>query len=151
MGSNDLCPALGLKPGCDANYSLVANKWVDGTVKGQLQDGFGRDSNGQQLGGIHASIDCLVMVDIQVGIYTFGVAWVSGVVTRSSSPSFNEGDGVITAAVERGTSSQDLFQDLGTFTYPLSAFPAGTTCVDMPNLQVFLNTSFIGQVTMWSR
>jgi hypothetical protein len=151
VGSNDLCAPLGARPGCDANFSLVASKWSDGRVRGQWQDGFGKDSNGRQLGGIHASIDCLEMIEIQIGIYTFEVAWVSGVVTRSTNPDFTVGDGVITAAVERGTSTQDLFQDLGTFTYPLAAFPAGTTCADMPDLQVFLLTAFIGQVTMWSR
>lgn len=151
VGSNDLCPALGFKPGCDANFSLVANKYADGTVRGQWQDGFGKDTDGSQLGGMHAAIDCLEIIDYPVGIYVFQVAWVSGVVTMSSNPSFTAGEGVITLAVERGTSSNDLFQDLASYTVPLRFFPAGTTCADMPNLPVFLNNAFIGQVDMWSR
>lgn len=149
VGSNDLCPALGLAPGCDANFSLVANRWADGTVRGQWQDGFGKGSNGEQLGGVHVSIDCLEIIELPIGIYTFTVAWVSGIVTKSSSPSFSVGEGVITLAVDRGTSANDLFEDLGSLTLPLSSFPAGTTCADMPDLPVFLGVSFTGQVDIW--
>lgn len=151
VGSNDVCPALGLSPGCDANFSLVANKWADGTVRGQWQDGFGKDADGEQLGGIHVSIDCLEVMELNIGIYTFMVAWVSGVITHSSNPSFVVGEGAITGAVDRGTSANDLFEDLGTFSIPLSAFPPGTTCADRPDLPVFLGVSFTGQVDIWSR
>ena len=151
VGSNDLCPALGQPPGCDANFSLVANKWADGTVRGQWQDRFGKDSNGGPLGGIHVSIDCLEIEEVTIGIHTFPVAWVSGVVTASSSPQFAAGDGAITAAVDRGTSANDLFEDLTTLSFPLSAFPAGTTCASKPNLPVFLAVAFIGQVDIWFR
>lgn len=149
VGSNDVCDGLGLAPGCDANFSLVANKWSDGTVTGQWQDGFGKDAEGNQLGGIHVAIDCLEAVYYPIGIYTFKVAWVSGVVTQSTNPDFTVGEGVITAAVDRGTSANDLFEDLGTFSYPLRFFPEGTTCASQPQLQVFLNTSFTGQVRIW--
>jgi hypothetical protein len=149
VGSNDICDALGLGPGCDANFSLVANKWADGSVRGQWQDGYGKDGDGNQLGGIHVSIDCLEAVPYAIGIYVFKVAWVSGVVTKSTSPFFTVGEGVITAAVDRGTSANDLFEDLGTFSYPLSLFPPGTTCADRPELQVFLNTAYTGQVKIW--
>jgi len=151
VGSNDLCAALGQSPGCDANFSLTANKWADGTVRGQWQDGFGKDSNGEQLGGVHASVDCLDVTELQIGIYTFTVAWVSGVVTQSSSPAFNVGDGVITGVVDRGTSTNDLFEDLISFTTPLSALPPGTTCASRPNLPVFLGVPFTGQVNIWFR
>jgi hypothetical protein len=149
VGSNDICDALGLAPGCDANFSLVANKWSDGSVTGQWQDGFGKDGNGNQLGGIHVAIDCLEAVSYPIGIYVFKVAWVSGVVTKSTSPDFAVGEGVVTAAVDRGTSANDLFEDLGTFTYPLRLFPPGTTCEDQPDLAVFLNTAYTGQVRIW--
>lgn len=149
VGSNDVCDGLGLAPGCDANFSLVANKWSDGSVTGQWQDGFGKDGDGSQLGGIHVAIDCLEAVPFAVGIYEFKVAWVSGVVTQSTNPNFTVGEGVITGAVDRGTSARDLFEDLGTFSYPLRFFPEGTTCASQPDLQVFLNTSFTGQVRIW--
>jgi hypothetical protein len=152
VGSNDICPGLGLPPGCDANFSLVANKWADGTVRGQWHDEFGKDENGEQLGGVHASIDCLEVSDFAVGIYSWPIAWVSGVVTRSSNPFYSVGDGVITLALDRGTSASDPFEDLLSFTVPLSAFPEGTTCTDMPELPVgALNTPFNGQVKIWSK
>mgnify|MGYP001829162399 CR=1 FL=1 len=151
VGSNDLCLALGQKPGCDANFSLVANKWADGTVRGQWQDGFGKDANGEQLGGVHVAIDCLRAEELVVGSWTWSVAWVSGVVTKSSSPHYSVGEGVITAAVDRGSSAKDTFEDLASFTIPLSAFPAGTTCMDGPQLPVFLGVPFTGQVKVWYR
>ncbi|MEJ2206886.1 MAG: hypothetical protein P8170_22590 [Gemmatimonadota bacterium] len=151
IGSNDLCRAMGQKPGCDANFSLVANKWADGTVKGQWQDGFGKDENGEQLGGVHVSIDCLRVEDYNIGIYSWPIAWVSGVVTRSSSPHYGVGDGVITLALDRGSSANDPFEDLASLTVPLSGFPAGTTCMDGPDLPVFLNVPFTGQVKIWYR
>lgn len=74
VGSNDLCLALGLKPGCDANFSLVANKYADGTVQGQWEDEFGKDENGNQLGGVHVSVNCLVAEAYVVGTHSWPIA-----------------------------------------------------------------------------
>lgn len=151
VGSNDLCPALGQPPGCDANLSLVANKWADGTVRGQWHDEFGRDADGAQLGGVHVSIDCLEIVTISIGTFTFDVAWVSGPITRSSSPGFVVGEIAVTGVVDRGTSANDTFEDLASFMFPADDVAPGTTCADMPDLPVFLGVPFTGQVKIWSR
>lgn len=147
VGSNDICDGLGLDPGCDANFSLVAHKWSDGSVTGQWQDGFGKDGEGNQLGGIHVAIDCLEVESIEVVGIHFPVAWVSGVVTKSTNPAYTVGDGVITAAVDRGTSEDDPFEDLLSFSIPLG--DSGITCANQPTLPVFLNATFNGQVQIW--
>lgn len=54
VGGPDLCVGFGLKPGCDANFSLAAIQRADGSVSGQLTDQFGGG-----VGGYHAVIDCL--------------------------------------------------------------------------------------------
>jgi hypothetical protein len=60
----------------DANFSLVAIQYGDGSVKGQWTDQFG-----QGQGGIHVAINCLFVQGNQ--------AWVSGFVT---SGTFNGAD-----------------------------------------------------------
>ena len=40
VGGADVCEALGLPTGCDANFSLTATMKADGSVKGQWQDTF---------------------------------------------------------------------------------------------------------------
>lgn len=149
VGSNDLCLAEGLKPGCDANFSLVADKYSNGTVQGQWEDEFGKDANGNQLGGVHVAINCLVAEPFTVGTYTWPIAWVSGVVTQTTSPDFTVGEGVITVALDRSHNTQsDRFQDLTSFTIPMSAIGV-TSCQDRPYLPVYLNKPFTGQVTIW--
>lgn len=75
-GSPDLCAAIGAKPGCDANYSLVAQRRADGSVTGEYHDqftpfpGFGGTA-------IHIAVNCLNVIGNQ--------AWISGVVTQSHS------------------------------------------------------------------
>lgn len=61
-------------PGSDANFSLVALERADGTVTGQIQDAWYRNS------GFHATLDCLSVDGND--------AWVSGTVTRSVNPNF---------------------------------------------------------------
>ena len=68
---------LGLKPGCDANYSIVVNKFANGVVRGILQDVFGDGSS------VHAKIDCLKITTDVNGVKT---AVVSGIVTTSHFP-----------------------------------------------------------------
>lgn len=52
-------------PGFDANWSLVAMQFADGSVQGHLTDAFGHGN-----GGVHVVIDCLEVEGNQ--------AWVSG-------------------------------------------------------------------------
>ena len=87
VGGNDACEAFGLPPGCDGNFSLVANKRADGTVTGQWNDTFNGGGN-----GIHVTIDCLKVED--------NWAIVSGI---------NNDDGLryTTILVDNGTSNND--------------------------------------------
>jgi hypothetical protein len=55
----------------DANFSLVAIQYGDGSVKGQWSDQFG-----QGQGGIHVAINCLFVQGNQ--------AWVSGFITSGT-------------------------------------------------------------------
>jgi len=41
VGGADVCVGLGLSPGCDANFSLIALEHADGSVSGNAQDSFG--------------------------------------------------------------------------------------------------------------
>ena len=67
-GGPDACEALGFPhPGCNGNFSLVANMYADGSVSGQYTDQFGHGD-----GGFHAEIDCLSILG--------NTAWVSGVI-----------------------------------------------------------------------
>ena len=69
VGTPDACVALGFEhPGCDANFSPVANQDADGDVSGQYSDRF---ANGD---GFHAVVDCLVVIGND--------AWMSGVITQ---------------------------------------------------------------------
>lgn len=78
-GGPDICEAFGLRPGCDANFSLVAQKRADGTVTGQYTD---RWPHGN---GFHATIDCLVVVG--------NTAWLGGEITQGR---YTDPNGVIT-------------------------------------------------------
>jgi hypothetical protein len=63
-GTPDQCVALGYWPGCDANWSLVALQFDDGTVTGQFTDRWA----GAQ--GVQGEVTCLVVDGNE--------AWVSG-------------------------------------------------------------------------
>lgn len=150
VGTNDLCLQLQLPNGCDANFSLVANKRADGTVTGQWEDEFGKDPTGVQLGGVHVAIDCLEVGEYVAGIYSWPIAWVSGVITQSTSPVYSVGEGVVTVALDRGTSAQDAFDDLVGFTTPLS-YAGATSCEDRPDVSVPYGFRLSGQVDIWSK
>jgi hypothetical protein len=82
-----------LKPGDDANDSMIAIQYADGSVSGQWIDQFGHGN-----GGVHVAINCLEVVGNQ--------AWISGIVTQSPV----EEDIGLTAAtrvVDNGTSAND--------------------------------------------
>jgi hypothetical protein len=93
-GGPDACEALGLKPGCDGNFSLVATEYADGSVKGQYTDRF---ANGN---GFHAVIDCVSVVGNE--------AWVSGVIISGSFDGFDlTGLPVAARLADNGTSAND--------------------------------------------
>jgi hypothetical protein len=41
VGGPDACAAFGLSPGCDANFTLTAIEYADGSVSGQFTDQWG--------------------------------------------------------------------------------------------------------------
>jgi len=91
VGGNDLDEA----ENTDANFSLIAIEYGDGSVSGQWTDQFG-----QQEGGFHAEINCLHVVGNQ--------AWVSGVITSGSVPGFDfTGLPVAARVSDNGTSAND--------------------------------------------
>jgi hypothetical protein len=96
-GGPDACEATGgAHPGCDGNFSLVANLSADGTVSGQYIDRFAKSY------GFHAVINCVSISGID--------AWVSGVITEGTLPDGTDLTGWPVAARVRdnGTSANDL-------------------------------------------
>ena len=124
-GTNDACAAFGEKPGCDKSFSLTANMFADGSVKGQWVDGFGGDS-----GGIHVSIDCMEV---------FGnAAIVGGVITKvkKGTPAlYQVGDRATTAVVDNGTSKNDPADQIS-FSFAGDFCDAGFTPNNFPLLDV---------------
>jgi hypothetical protein len=95
LGGADICEALGLPTGCDANFSLVANMKADGSVTGQWQDTFAGGGE-----GIHVAIDCINIIG--------NGAIVGGVITHGTSGGVDvSGQYAITAVVDNGTSAND--------------------------------------------
>ena len=98
VGGADICEALGLPTGCDANFAFVAIEKADGSVSGQWQDTFifDRDDPGLIRGvPVHVTIDCLNVDGNE--------AWVSGVVTGGPFT----GIPAITRVADNGTSAND--------------------------------------------
>lgn len=113
LGSADVCEALGLPTGCDANFSLVANEYADGSVSGQWHDQFAEGS------GIHVAVDCLAVSGNQAvigGVITNATGFVDGF----------EGTRAVTSVQDNGTSSNDAADRLS-----FSFFPAEANCADI--------------------
>ena len=96
MGGNDICEAwLGLNPGCDGNYSLIAIEKADGTIMGQWHDTWAGGGN-----GIHVEIDCMNVEG--------NSAIVGGYVKHGSYDGFDlTGWYFVTKVVDNGTSQHD--------------------------------------------
>ncbi len=95
LGGADICEALGLPTGCDANFSLVANMKADGSVSGQWQDTFAGGGE-----GIHVAVDCMNVVE--------NWAVIGGVITHGTAGGVDvSGQYAITVVVDNGTSSND--------------------------------------------
>lgn len=69
VGGPDACEAWGLAPGCDANLSLRAFEYADGTVSGHYSDQFGHG-----FGGFQADVTCLEVDG--------NSAWIGAVITH---------------------------------------------------------------------
>lgn len=118
VGGPDACAGWGLKPGCDANFSLVAIQRADGSVSGQLIDQFGGG-----VGGYHAVIDCLSV--------TGNEAWVSGVITHGTWGDLDvTGWPVVVRVRDNGTSAKDPPDQI-------SIPDIAPTCDQHPDLQLY--------------
>lgn len=106
VGGPDVCssPQMGLKPGCDANFSLIATLWADGSATGQWTDQYGPAD------GLHAVVDCVKVQEIPERFPVALEAWVGGVVTR---PANQAGHRIITRMRDNGTSANDRPDALG--------------------------------------
>jgi hypothetical protein len=93
-GSPDICSAVGDKPGCDANFSLIALQYANGSVTGQWVD---RTSHVNGGGGVHVAVNCLNVIGNR--------AYVSGVITQGNSDQI--GQLALTKVVDNGRSTKD--------------------------------------------
>jgi hypothetical protein len=120
-GGPDACIAFGFEhPGCDANFSLVANQYADGSVSGQYTDRF---ANGN---GFHAVVDCLVVSGDD--------AWISGVITQGRIDGIDlAGLEVLTRVRDNGTSANDP-PDQISFSFIDFELP---DCTEQPDLPLF--------------
>ncbi len=133
LGGADICEALGLPTGCDANFSLVAVEKADGSVKGQWQDTFAGG-----LEGIHVAVDCVNVVA--------NAAVIGGVITHGFAGGVDvTGQRALTAVVDNGTSANDAPDQL-TFSF----FPTGAqSCLDVDLAMVTFFNLARGQVKVW--
>lgn len=133
-GGPDACLAIGFPhPGCDGNYSLVANEYADGSVKGQYVDRFAQGN------GFSAVIDCLSVVGDD--------AWVSGVITSGSGFARDwTGLRVSTRVRDNGTSANDPADQIGASTID-GINGAATRCTEHATDDRFFDTPQ-GQVTV---
>jgi len=113
----------------DANFSLHANQYADGSVKGEWTDQFGQGD-----GGIHVQINCLLVQGNE--------AWVSGTITSGTVAGVDvTGLPVVTRVQDNGKSANDP-PDQISFSFVGNATP----CTAAPNLP--LNPMTHGQVTV---
>ena len=93
VGGPDACVGIGLKPGCDANFSLLALQGADGSATGKWVDSYSHVFGGN---GPHVAVNCLLVVGNE--------AWVSGVLTE---PKEFAGLLLITRVRDNGTTAND--------------------------------------------
>jgi hypothetical protein len=115
IGGPDVCTGFGAQPGCDANFSLVANQYADGSVSGQWVDRFSQNFGG---GGATVKVTCVAVEG--------SFAWVGGVVT---SPASNAGTPAILRARDLGNSANDP-PDRFLPLYDPAFFGLSTNCLD---------------------
>jgi len=121
VGGADACAAFNLPPGCDGNWSLVANMKDDGSVTGQWQDTFAGGGE-----GIHVAIDCMnINVDENWAI-------VGGVITHGTAGGEDvSGQYAITAVRDNGTSANDPDDQISFSYFPAMAFFGTEDCSEL--------------------
>ena len=131
LGGADICEAIGLPTGCDANFSLTANEKADGSVSGQWQDTFAGGGE-----GIHVAIDCMNVVGngaVLGGVITHGTAFGVDV----------SGQRALTAVMDNGTSNNDPADQMS-----FSIFPNNLDCSVLVPAAFPLFNLTNGQVTV---
>jgi hypothetical protein len=120
----------------DKNFSLIALEHGDGSVTGQWTDMFGKDPDGNPLGGVHIEVDCLSVVGNQ--------ATIGGVITNGTSAGVDvTGQRALTRVWDFGNSANDA-PDAISFSF----FPTGNlTCTQQLNFFTLLVMTD-GQVTV---
>lgn len=137
VGGPDQCSSLGLKPGCDGSFSLVAMQWEDGSVTGEFTDSYGGP------GALHATVDCLLVQVIPER--TTLEAWVGGVMTH---PKEAAGHRVITRMRDNGTSKNDPRPDaISRGIVDPERENVSSNCQDKPDMG--FAQALQGQVTIW--
>ena len=127
VGGNDQDATLNT----DANFSLTAIRYGDGSVGGEWSDQFG-----QAQGGVHVDVNCLVVQGNQ--------AWIGGIIRSGSTGQGGvdlSGLTALTRVVDLGRSSNDA-PDAISFTF----IGLAVQCTAQPNLPLFPMTG--GQVTV---
>jgi len=115
IGGPDVCSGFGAQPGCDANFSLLAQVFADGSVSGHWVDRFSQNFGG---GGALGAIDCVLIEG--------NTAWMGGVVTKAGTP----GTRVLIYAKDRGTSFALEPDDRFSILYNPQDFGLSTNCQD---------------------
>lgn len=136
VGGPDACAAWGGRPGCDANFSLEAKLYADGTMAGQYTDRFAHGD------GFHAVINCVSVEGSE--------AWISGVIThgRWTDPDTGEvwdlaGEPVSTRVRDNGTSANAAPDQIG---YSWIGEGWADSCLDHADDELFDMAK--GQVTV---
>ena len=140
---NGACAGQEEKPGCDANYRLIANQYEDGTVSGKFLDvvtGVFDESIGEETLQLKADINCLNFIELEDGgiavIYsgpwTAPTSGTLSFLTRDDSPldfvgaAKIDGDGNTFYTTDRiridnpglcTTFDLDIFDDLTTYSH----------------------------------
>ena len=93
-GGPDVCSGVGDKPGCDANFSLIANQYSNGSARGHWVD---RSSQVNGGGSFVVAVNCLNVIGNR--------AYISGVVTQGNSDII--GQNTLVVVVDNGVSAND--------------------------------------------
>lgn len=118
IGGPDVCSGFGAKPGCDANFSLLAFQYADGSASGHWVDRFSQNFGG---GGFFVTVDCVAIEG--------NTAWIGGVVSK---PEGVGGLRAITRARDLGTSYALELDDRFTTLYDPAFFGLSENCQDKP-------------------
>jgi hypothetical protein len=120
----------------DKNFSLIAIEHGDGSVTGQWIDMFGKDADGNPVGGVHIDVDCLSVVNNQ--------ATIGGVITNGTLNGVDvTGQRALTRVWDNGKSANDPPDEIS-FSY----FPTFNRTCTAPGFPLARLVMTDGQVTV---